>query len=38
MRRASSVDRQIVPKRVLVEWLNAACTTWREVGAGTVKR
>lgn len=36
--KARSVERQMVPKRVLVEWLNAACTTCREVGAGTVRR
>lgn len=38
MRRASSVERQIVPNNVVVACAKAACITWREVGAGTVKR
>lgn len=40
-RRISSarrVDRQIVPKRVVVAWEKAALITWRDVGAGTERR
>ena len=38
MRRANSVDRQTVPKRVAVAWLNADITTSLEVGAGMTLR
>lgn len=38
IRRARRVERQIVPKRVVVAWLNAAMTTSLEVGAGMLLR
>jgi hypothetical protein len=38
IRRARRVERQIVPKRVVVAWLNAARTTSRDVGAGLALR
>ena len=36
--RARRVERQIVPKSVVVAWFNAALMTSRDDGAGTVKR
>jgi hypothetical protein len=38
MRSAIRVDRQIVPKRVVIAWLNAAATISLEVGEGTTFR
>lgn len=35
---AMSVERLMVPKRVVVAWFNAAATISREEGAGTVLR
>ena len=37
-RRARRVEKQMVPKEVVVAWESAAEMTWREVGAGTERR
>jgi hypothetical protein len=38
MRSAIRVDKQMVPKRVVIAWLNAAATISLEVGEGTIFR
>ena len=38
IRSAMRVDKQIVPNRVVIEWLKAAVTTSLDVGAGITLR